>query len=117
PRDLGRDPEGEGRLSTTASLASTVALVVAITVAGWLFARRTLFLTRLIRSGKPVSRMSDLPSRVGNETSIVLGQRKLLQRLVPGLMHAFIFWGFLVLFPTIFIAIVGILDREPSLPS
>ncbi|HEX2345617.1 MAG TPA: (Fe-S)-binding protein [Gaiellaceae bacterium] len=52
-----------------------------------------------------------------NEATIVLGQRKLLQRLVPGLMHAFIFWGFLVLFPTIFMAIVAIVDREQSLPA
>jgi Fe-S oxidoreductase len=82
-----------------------------------LFARRALFLTRLVRVGKPVGRASDLPARVRNEATIVLGQRKLLQRLVPGLMHAVIFWGFLVLFPTIFMAIVGIVDREPSLPS
>jgi len=41
---------------------------------------------------------------VRNEAEIVLGQRKLLQRLVPGLMHAFIFWGFLVLAPTIVLA-------------
>jgi Fe-S oxidoreductase len=47
----------------------------------------------------------------------VLGQRKLLQRLGPGLVHAFIFWGFVVLFPTIFMAIVAIVDREPSFPS
>ncbi|HSF60707.1 MAG TPA: (Fe-S)-binding protein, partial [Gaiellaceae bacterium] len=52
-----------------------------------------------------------------NEATIVLGQRKLLQRLGPGLVHAFIFWGFLVLFPTIFTAIVAIVDREPSLPA
>ena len=64
-----------------------------------------------------MARASDLPTRVRNEATIVLGQRKLLQRLVPGLMHAFIFWGFLVLFPTILMAIVGIVDREPSLPS
>ena len=70
-----------------------------------------------MRSGKPVSRTSDLPTRVGNETSIVLGQRKLLQRLGPGLVHAFIFWGFVVLFPTIFIAIASIVDREDALPS
>ena len=82
-----------------------------------LFARRALFLTRLVRVGKPVGRASDLPARVRNEATIVLGQRKLLQRLVPGLMHAVIFWGFLVLFPTIFMAIVGIVNREPSLPS
>jgi len=67
--------------------------------------------------GKPVSRASDIPARVRNEATIVLGQRKLLQRVVPGLMHAFIFWGFLVLFPTIFLAMVGIVDREASLPS
>ncbi len=67
--------------------------------------------------GKPVARMSEIPARVRAEATIVLGQRKLLQRLVPGLMHAFIFWGFLVLFPTIFIAMVAIVDREPSLPA
>jgi len=53
---------------------------------------------------------------VRNEVTIVLGQRKLLQRLVPGLMHAFIFWGFLVLFPTIVIAMIGIIDKHATLP-
>ncbi|MGH2761512.1 MAG: (Fe-S)-binding protein [Thermoleophilaceae bacterium] len=47
---------------------------------------------------------------------IVLGQRKLLQRLVPGLVHAAIFWGFLVLFPTIVIAMIGAVDRDATLP-
>ena len=47
----------------------------------------------------------------------MLGQRKLLQRLVPGLVHAFIFWGFLVLFPTIFMAAAAIVDRENPLSS
>jgi Fe-S oxidoreductase len=32
-------------------------------------------------------------------------------------MHAFIFWGFVVLFPTIFMAMVAIVDRDPSLPA
>jgi Fe-S oxidoreductase len=47
----------------------------------------------------------------------VLGQRKLLQRIVPGLVHAFIFWGFLVLFPTILLALAGAIDAESWLPS
>jgi Fe-S oxidoreductase len=98
-------------------VASAIALVAAIAVAGWLFGRRALFLTRLVRSGKPVSRSADTAARVGNEATIVLGQRKLLQRVVPGLMHAFIFWGFLVLFPTIFIALAAIVDRDAPLPS
>ncbi len=70
-----------------------------------------------MRSGKSVDRVSDVPRRVGNETAIVLGQKKLLQRLVPGLVHAFIFWGFLVLFPTIFMAVAAIVDRDEPLPA
>ena len=57
-----------------------------------------------------------MPARVRNEVTIVLGQRKLLQRFGPGLMHAFIFWGFLVLAPTILIAMIGIVDRHQTLP-
>ena len=46
----------------------------------------------------------------------MLGQRKLLQRLGPGLTHAFIFWGFLVLAPTIVIALIGVVDKHSTLP-
>ncbi len=46
----------------------------------------------------------------------MLGQRKLLQRLVPGLMHAFIFWGFLVLLPTILMAMIAAVDGKAELP-
>jgi hypothetical protein len=53
---------------------------------------------------------------VRNEAVIVLGQRKLLQRLVPGLIHAAIFWGFLVLLPTIVIAMIGAVDKHSTLP-
>jgi Fe-S oxidoreductase len=51
-----------------------------------------------------------------NEVEIVLGQSKLLQRLVPGLMHAFIFWGFLVLFPTIVMAMIAAVDKHSEFP-
>jgi Fe-S oxidoreductase len=70
----------------------------------------------LVRLGKPVNRFDDVPKRIENEAVIVLGQRKLLQRLVPGLIHAAIFWGFLVLFPTILIAMIGAVDRGSTLP-
>jgi Fe-S oxidoreductase len=66
--------------------------------------------------GKPAPRFGDLPQRARNETAIVLGQRKLLQRLVPGLIHTAIFWGFLVLFPTIVIAMIGAVDKHATLP-
>jgi Fe-S oxidoreductase len=57
-----------------------------------------------------------VPVRVKNEVEIVLGQRKLLKRLVPGLMHAFIFWGFLVLFPTIVMAMIAAVDEHAEFP-
>ena len=69
-----------------------------------------------MRSGKPAARFDDLPARVRAEASDALGQRKLLQRLVPGLMHAAIFWGFIVLFPTILIALIGAVDPRSTLP-
>jgi len=53
---------------------------------------------------------------VRNEVEIVLGQSKLLKRLVPGLMHAFIFWGFLVLFPTIVMAMIAAVDKHAEFP-
>ena len=69
-----------------------------------------------MKLGKPAERFDDVPDRVKNEAVIVLGQRKLLQRAVPGLIHAAIFWGFLVLFPTIVIAMIGAVDKDATLP-
>ena len=81
-----------------------------------LFSRRALRLYQLVRAGKPVARFDDVPRRVRAEATDVIGQRKLLQRLVPGLMHAAIFWGFIVLFPTILIAMIGAVDPHWTLP-
>jgi len=66
--------------------------------------------------GRPTDRFGDIPQRARSEATIVLGQRKLLQRLVPGLIHTAIFWGFLVLFPTIVIAMIGAVDKDATLP-
>ena len=84
-----------------------VAVVLAMfAVAGGLAARRARFLTRLVRLGRPDPRRADLPVRIGREGTRVLGQRKLFQRAIPGLMHALIFWGFLVLLSTI-VEVIG----------
>jgi Fe-S oxidoreductase len=93
-----------------------VALAAALVVSGTIFGRRVGKLTGLVRRAQPATRTGDVPKRAENELTIVLGQRKLLQRFGPGLMHAFIFWGFLVLTPTILIAMIGIVDRTATLP-
>src|SRR5688500_2754653 len=59
-----------------------------LAVAGGLFLTRAFTLWQLVRLGRPVHRLDDLPRRVQTEAVVVLGQRKLLQRLGPGLMHA-----------------------------
>jgi Fe-S oxidoreductase len=87
-----------------------------LAVAGGLFAHRALLLYRLVRMAKPSDRSGDVPARLRNEAVIALGQRKLLQRLGPGLMHAFIFWGFIVLLPTILMAMIAIADRGETIP-
>ena len=98
------------------NLIPGLALAAALVVAGTLFGRRALLLVRLIRSGKPVPRFNDVPRRAKQEAVVVVGQSKLLYRLVPGLVHAAIFWGFLVLFPTIVIAMIGAVDPHATLP-
>jgi Fe-S oxidoreductase len=97
-------------------LVAALVLAVCLAASATLFTRRVLTLVGLIRAGKPVDRSGQVSARVRNEATIVLGQRKLLQRLGPGLMHAFIFWGFLVLAPTILMALIGAVDKHSTLP-
>src|SRR5262245_52130394 len=93
-------------------VVSAVVLVALLAVCGGLFARRVFQLYRIVRLGQPVPRFDNVPQRVRREAVDVLGQRKLFQRLVPGVIHAAIFWGFLVLFPTILMALLGAVNRE-----
>jgi Fe-S oxidoreductase len=61
--------------------------------------------------------VSDIPSRIRNMLTIAFGQKKmfLLKREIgPGLMHAFIFWGFLVI-QVRFIYLVA-LAFQPAFP-
>ncbi len=88
-------------LDFEAMAVRAVALLLAAGIAGGLFVRRARLLTRLVRLGRPVDRSGDLGVRVAREGTRVLAQRKLFQRPLPGLMHALIFWGFLVLLTTI----------------
>src|ERR671914_2763549 len=93
-----------------------IVLLVLLALAGGLFLQRAWTLWQLIRLGRPVNRLDDLPQRVGTEAVVVFGQRKLLQRIGPGLMHAFIFWGFLVLLTTIIEVGGEVFDERFALP-
>jgi Fe-S oxidoreductase len=81
-----------------------------------LFVRRVRPRLALITNARPAGRAAPTPQRATRELTHVFLQRKLLQKLGPGLMHAFIFWGFIVLLPTIAEAAIAIVDEDASLP-
>jgi Fe-S oxidoreductase len=103
-------------LVSRAGLIGPGFLGLALLLTFGLFSRRADQLRRFVRLGQPGRRLGDIPKRVGNETVVVLGQRKLLQRFTPGIMHAFIFWGFLVLLTTIMEAFGEVFTRTFAIP-
>jgi Fe-S oxidoreductase len=90
-------------------------LAVWLTFVG-LFARRAWYLWRLMRHGREVARFDDVPARLRREVTGVLGQSKLFLRPIPGLMHLLLFWGFLVLLPTIVMSWLGAVSPHWTIP-
>jgi Fe-S oxidoreductase len=94
-----------------------VLTVIAFAVAG----HRLWWLYRLGRTGQPAPERTEAlrehPGR-GAETQVteVIGQRKLLMWSVPGLAHAFTFWGFIVLLLTIIEAYGDLFSRHFAIP-
>jgi Fe-S oxidoreductase len=71
--------------------------VFAAIVAFW---RRGRWHLAVLRSGRPLNRTDRPWERIKALGVFVFGQRRLLQDLGPGLTHAFVFWGFVVLLAT-----------------
>ena len=89
------------------------ATLIALAIAG----HRFTYLFRLIGKGRPdPKRFTDVRARAWAELSEVGGQRKLLRWTVPGMAHAFTFWGFTILMFTILEAYGGLFDRDFFVP-
>ena len=88
--------------------------LLAFAIAG----RRVFMLFRLFRAGQPRPKgtFPDPRAVAQAEAVEVLGQRKLLKWTIPGLAHAFAFWGFLVLGLTILEAYGALFDPNFSIP-
>ena len=69
-----------------------------------------------MRRARPTEREDATHARTTREFTQVLGQRKLFQKALPGLMHALIFWGFLILLPTIVEAMLAVVNPDWTLP-
>ena len=75
---------------------SVVFLVLVICAAGF-FAWNVERLVSYLRLGRPERRTNDAAVRLRNVATVALAQSKLLREPAAGLMHALIFWGFVVL--------------------
>ena len=75
-------------------------VVVPVAAAIVLFWRRARWHIAVLRTGRPLDRSNRIPERIKALGVFVFGQRRLLQDLGPGLTHAFVFWGFVVLLAT-----------------
>ena len=75
-------------------------VVVPVAAAIFLFWRRARWHLAVVRSGRPLERSDRVMDRIAALGVFVFGQRRLLQDPGPGLTHAFVFWGFIVLLAT-----------------
>ncbi len=73
-------------------------LFLLLTLASFVFfGRNSLRLISYLKIGRPENRFDQPPRRLKNVFTIAFGQSKLLREPVAGVMHFFIFWGFIVL--------------------
>lgn len=95
-----------------------LALGVIIFIVAAVFAgRRLYFIFSLVRAGKPSpGRTEAAGARLWAELSEVVGQRKLLKKTVPGVAHAFTFWGFIILLATIVEAFGALFNPSFAIP-
>jgi Fe-S oxidoreductase len=99
-------------------VALRIIIGLVMTVAAFAFAgRRLWWLWRIAVAGQPaperIAAVRQHPGRdVEAQAREVVGQRKLLAWTVPGLAHAFTFWGFIVLLLTILEAYGDLFDRR-----
>jgi Fe-S oxidoreductase len=69
--------------------------VFLLSMAFFAFSVRRLFM--ILKVGKPDNRFDQPMRRLFSVVDVAVGQSKILREPVAGLMHAFIFWGFVVL--------------------
>ena len=77
--------------------AQNVVFLFVLTIAFGLFSLNVQRLVSYMRLGLPENRSDHHWSRLGNVLRVGIAQTKILREPVAGLMHATIFWGFVVL--------------------
>ena len=101
----------------TIDIVRIAASLATILVLGYFAVKRASFLLRLLlRAERMPDRVAALTSNLKLLLTHVLGQQKILRWTGVGLLHTFIFWGFLVIQTTVLEAFGEIFDPEFALP-
>ena len=77
-------------------IGGKIVLLLCIVGSVGLFLHAAMLRYRLLRLGKSEPRLDRIGFRLQKFIANVLFQRSVLERPLPGLMHALVFWGFLV---------------------
>ncbi|HET7631218.1 MAG TPA: hypothetical protein VFK16_02755, partial [Gemmatimonadaceae bacterium] len=77
--------------------AESMVFVFVLVIAAGFFALNVQRLVRFLRVGRDLGRLDHPWQRVWNVLRVGIAQQKILRDPVAGPMHAFIFWGFLVI--------------------
>src|SRR5213594_1222249 len=87
------------------SIRSLLFLLVFAAAIGF-FAYNCARLLKFLSIGKPERRLDNVGARVKNVLVVAFGQKKLLREPLAGLMHFFIFWGFIILLTAVLEAMI-----------
>ena len=104
----------------TQMLIRIVVGVLMTAIVGVFAVKRVLWLTKLIRSGQPMSesnnRKDNLRKRITTQFEEVFGQTRLLKWSIPGIAHFFTMWGFFIL-ASVYLEAFGLLfDHDFHIP-
>jgi Fe-S oxidoreductase/nitrate reductase gamma subunit len=81
----------------TGGTGATTAFIVIVALAAGFFFYNASRLVSYLQVGLPADRTNAPAVRIGNLLRIGIGQSKILRDPVAGVMHAAVFWGFIVL--------------------
>lgn len=79
------------------NIVAQILFILALAFSIWFFVRNIKRLRRNIKLGKPVDRTDNPAKRWANMTRVALGQSKMVVRPVAGIMHIFVYVGFILI--------------------
>lgn len=74
-----------------------ILFVIVTAIAGYFFYKRIAKITSNIKLGRPEDRTDNPSERFKNMVLIAFGQKKMFQRIVPAILHLFVYIGFLLI--------------------